>query len=567
MEYQWKIKNAGGGDIITRLLQNRGITTEFEIASFLNPDWDRDTYDPMLFRQMSAAVERIFRALEIGEKILIHGDYDADGVCGSALLYTALRDICRKLNFSFNVSVYLPDREHDGYGVAMHNIERFVQEKVNLLITVDCGIANAPELERAQEHDIDSIICDHHQLAPELPKSSIIIHPLAPGEEYPNKNLSGTGVVFKLASILIQAAKDRGADFPDGYERWFLDFVAIATVTDVMRLMGENRALEKYGLMVLNKTRRPGIKKIIEFSGTQFGSIDTEAIGFRIGPRLNAAGRIRSADLAFRTLISESEDEAIHLASDLEIINRERQRISNLAYEEAKITAHESHANAHVLVVYNETWHPGIIGLVAGKLASEFGRPAFALTAVGEHFIGSGRSVGGFHLVEAMRFCGDIFIKSGGHPQACGLTLASLEMIKVFDEKLQQFAYEFFGNDRPKPILEIETEIDVDEISLDLYYQLKKLEPFGQGNPRPIFISRMAQIISVQAVGAEKSHLRLTIASEKGNVRQGIGFGLGAWAGKLLPGQLIDIVFELSVNEWNGSIDIQCRILDLKPSK
>ncbi|MCH8049741.1 DHH family phosphoesterase [Patescibacteria group bacterium] len=324
MNYKWSTKPKASDDIIEQLLINRGLTKREEQERFLNPDWERDTHDPMQFKQMEDAVDRVFLALESGEPIAIHGDYDADGVCGSALLFSVLEVICHKLGFgTSSISVFLPDRERDGYGVAMHTVERLVKEGVKLLITVDCGIANADQLEHAHELGTDVIICDHHQLAERLPKHAIILHPLAPGEDYPNKFLCGTGVAFKLGSALISHARKRGAALPEGYEKWFLDFVAIAMVTDVMPLLKENRTLEKFGLKVLNKSRRLGIRKIVELSRSDFGSIDTQAVGFQIGPRINAAGRVRSAKIAFNALVAKTEDEAQKLKKLRAYLNRE----------------------------------------------------------------------------------------------------------------------------------------------------------------------------------------------------------------------------------------------------
>ncbi len=565
MKYAWNIKQDKAGDIIQALLQNRGID-KADVAAFLNPDWQKDTHDPQQFKEIKAAVDRIFHALENQQKIVIHGDYDADGVCGSALLYDTLRQIAERLALPFsNVSVYLPDRERDGYGVAMHTVERLGKEKTNLLLTVDCGIANASEFDRAAELGIDVIICDHHQLGERFPEKALVIHPLAPGENYPNKNLCGTGVAFKLASVLIDKARRRGADFQPGYEKWLLDFVAIATVTDVVPLIGENRALEKFGLIVLNKTRRPGLQKLIELSRVKLGEIGTQEIGFRIGPRINAAGRIGSAEIAFRLLVSQDQREIEQLANELEMLNRERQRISDLAFREAKQMILEAETSL-VHVVWSEAWHPGIVGLVAGKLVSEFGVPAFALAKIGDNFVGSGRSIGGMHLVEAMRSCGDIFVKAGGHPEACGLTIENEIRLQEFHMGVQKFALEFFKGSEPKPMIDIDLKINLAEIDWPLLEKLQQLEPFGQKNKRPTFLVEKVQIMRAEAVGSTSSHLKLVVHAGEGGVWNAIGFGFGEWARQLMIGDLVDLVFELSVNEWQGEREIQLQIIDLKHS-
>ncbi|PIX62547.1 single-stranded-DNA-specific exonuclease RecJ [Candidatus Uhrbacteria bacterium CG_4_9_14_0_2_um_filter_41_50] len=559
MNYKWKLKERVSGDIITQLLANRGIG-EREKQAFLNPDWDRDTNDPFLFTNMQSAVDKVFIALENKQKIVIHGDYDADGVSGSSLLYITILELADKIGTPVNLDVYLPDREKDGYGVALHTVGRMIKEGVNLIITVDCGIANADVFEVAQQAGVDVIICDHHQMAPEIPKHAIIIHPLVAGEVYPNKNLCGTGVAFKLASALIIEARKRNLDFPIGHEKWLTDFVAIATVTDVMPLLGENRALEKFGLQALNKTRRLGLQKIIEMSGTELGSIDTQTIGYRIGPRINAAGRIGSARSAFNALVAKTEQEAEEHANTLEMLNRKRQEITELSYNEAKrlVTARK---DAHVHVVWNETWAPGIVGLIAGKIVTEFGVPAFALTRVDDKYVGSGRSINGLHLVEAMRSCGDIFIKAGGHPEACGLTISGEDNIRLFRERINIYAKDFFADTNVDLSIDIDAELPFEEITFDAYYQIRQFEPFGKGNPEPVF-SASGTILKADAVGKTGTHLKITLMNHNG-VNQLIGFGFGELAGQLTVGTKIDVAYELSVNEWNGNISLQGRIIDI----
>ncbi len=562
-KFEWKVLLNETEDLFAALLKGRGISAN-EIPSFLEPDWERDTHDPMLFTQMEPAVNAVFQALKKGEKIVIHGDYDADGVCGSTVLYRCLQEISEKLGYTFNVTAFLPDREKDGYGIAMHTIERFADEDVALLVTVDCGISNIDELEVAHQNDIEVIICDHHQLSESgrVPEQAHIIHPLAPGENYPNKHLCGTGVAFKLASALLDEARKCGADFPIGHEKWYLDLVAIATVTDVMPLLGENRVLEKYGLKVLAKTRRDGIKEIMRQSRTSPDALDTTAIGFRIGPRLNAAGRIDSAEKAFRTLISSGENAQL-FADELETLNKQRQKISSASYAQAKNMVKER-GDLPIHVVWNEDWNPGVVGLIAGKLVTNFGVPAFALTKVGDHYVGSGRSIGGLHLVEAMRSCGDIFMKAGGHPQACGLSIDSEVKILEFKTKIERFAADFFGGVTPKPLIEIDAELALRKINWDLVNSISKMEPFGQKNPKPVFVSRDVQVISARAIGKTNSHLRLTVNSSDGEILQCIGFGFGKFADVLGMGSMVDIVYELGVNEWNGKRDIQLSLRDLK---
>ena len=563
MKFSWNIHEGDEDDVIKHLMKRRGLTDKSDIVSFLHPKWDEHTHDPMLFTKMESAVKRVFDAFEAGESIVIHGDYDADGVSGSTLLYTAFQKIAEALDYQPSIDVFLPDREKDGYGIAMHTVERLGKEGIDLLVTVDCGIANADELDRAHELGMSVIVCDHHQLGERLPSRALLIHPLVPGESYPNKTLCGTGVAFKLASALIHEARRRGADLPEGYEKWFLDLVAIATVTDVMPLLGENRVLETFGLLVLNKTQRPGLVKIIESSRAELGSLDTQSIGFQIGPRINAAGRIKSAEIAFKALASTTEEEAQKYADELELLNRERQRISDIAYRQARKMVKEREPGP-IHVVWDESWNPGIVGLVAGKLVTEFGVPAFALTKIGEHWVGSGRSIGGLHLVEAMQSCGDIFLKAGGHPQACGLSIENLDLVATFQTEVGKFAAAYFGDEIPKPSLEVELVLPMKNVDWDLLGQLNKFEPFGQKNPRPLILSREVQVMSAEAIGKTKTHLRLTVNPAEGDVRKMIGFGFGRLAAELTFGDMIDVVYELGVNEWNGNRELQMRIVDFE---
>lgn len=550
---------------MTQLLVNRGVPAERREV-FLHPNWERDTYSPFVFTKMQQAIDAMFRSLEAGDAIVIHGDYDADGVSGSSLLCEALRLVALKLDFALNLEVFLPDREKDGYGVAFHTIDRFIAEGKKLLVTVDCGVANGLELDRAHDAGIDVVVCDHHQMGTHYPSNAIVLHPLAPGETYPNKTLCGTGVAFKFASGLIEEARKRGADIPLGYEKWFLDFVAIATVTDVMPLLGENRALEFFGLQVLNKTRRPGLLALLRQSGTELGTIDTQSIGFRIGPRLNAAGRLASAKLAFDTLTATSSVDADCAAMKLETLNTQRQSIFKEHYKEAEVIAQSMMETSSVLVVASETWLPGIVGLIAGRLVNDFGKPAFAMTRVDEKYVGSGRTAGGLHLVEAMNSCGDIFIKKGGHPQACGLSVSSMEHVEAFRAGVNMFAKTFFGDAGPSVQLFVDAVVAPSTVTLDLLSELDRCAPFGEGNRPPVFAALRCTVMVAETMGSTGTHLRLTVLDDAGVVCKMIGFGMGEQVATLGRGTKIDIAYEPGVNTWNGRTDVQCRMTDIRLS-
>lgn len=542
-----------------QILANRGVAKD-DVAAFLEPKWEH-AHSPWLFTRMREAVDCLFGAIERGEKIVVHGDYDADGVSGSSLLCEALREIGERLQVDVNVDVYLPDREKDGYGVAMHTVERIAAEGAKLLVTVDCGIANADQLDRAHALGMAVIVCDHHQLGDRLPQHAVFLHPLAPGETYPNKTLCGTGVAFKFASALVDEARKRGADFPEGHEKWYLDLVAVATVTDVMPLLGENRVLESFGLKVLRKTRRPGLQAIVASAGASLDAVDTEMIGFRIGPRLNAAGRLASAEYAYKAVTAPTMEEAVKAAAQLEALNKQRQDIFARMYDEAKEIVREQKDDA-VLVVWKEDWLPGIVGLIAGRLASDFGVPSFAFARVGEHYVGSGRTAGGLHLVEAMQSCGDIFIKRGGHPQACGLTIGTVDHLRTFKDRVCDYAKGKFNGGQPEQRVLIDAEMSLKACSWELVTQLAKLEPHGEGNRQPIFAMHGLEVIGAECMGSKQNHLRLTVYDD-GAIVQLVGFGFGAWKAKFGMGSRVDVAYVLEVNEWNGKRSLQYRIIDL----
>lgn len=562
MKKIWNVAPKTEISILHQVLVNRGVRPE-DTEEFLAPDFTRDTFSHGIFTRMNDAVARMFMALERGESIVIHGDYDADGVSGTALLFGTLRDIASALNYPFRVQAFLPDRERDGYGVAMHTVDRLGKEGVKLLVTVDCGIANGLELERADSYGMSAIVCDHHQMGQHYPHKAIVLHPLAPDETYPNKTLCGTGVSYKFSCALVEEARRRGAKLSEGYEKWLLDLVAVATVTDVMPLIGENRALEYFGLKVLQKTKRPGLKALFQMSGTDPAAIDTEAIGFRIGPRLNAAGRLASAEIAFKTLAAPTEEEALKHAAELERLNKERQSIFSKSYTIAKNQAREADPDAPVLAVYEETWLPGIVGLIAGRLVSEFGKPAFAFARAGEVIVGSGRSLGGLHLVEAMNSCGEIFVKRGGHPQACGLTLESPGHVAIFRDRVNVFAKKYFGGEGVKDSLKIDAELPLGEVTFELEKLLSSLEPFGEGNRPPLFVARNLVVRDAIPMGATGSHLRLVVHELNLPYRM-IGFSFGHLITKLKIGDVVEVVYEIGINEWNGRRDLEYRIVDLR---
>ncbi|MEK7105350.1 MAG: single-stranded-DNA-specific exonuclease RecJ [Patescibacteria group bacterium] len=545
---------------IVQVLWNRGLRSQEEMDIFLSPDWSRDVFSPFEFTRMQEAVDRVFAALASGEMITVHGDYDADGVCGSTVLMSTLREVSRALDLTTQTSVFLPHREKDGYGLSLKTVEHLHEnEKTKLIITVDCGISNGGAIARAKELGIDAIVCDHHQMPEVLPEGAILLHPLVPGETYPNKKLCGTGVAFKLACGLIHEARKQGANFPEGYEKWLLDLVAIATVTDVMPLIGENRTLEKYGLVVLNKTRRPGLQALIKAAGIEDKDLDTWSIGFQLGPRINAAGRMNHANAAYNLLMVEDPAEAEQLALALNLSNTDRQKASEELYQLAKQQLGVA-GERKILFAVGDGWSIGLAGLVAGKLMNDYGLPVFVICKLeAGHYAASGRSLHGFDVTAAMKTCGQYLMKFGGHPQACGMSCADEENLTAFMAAMSDQAATYFLKKDATPTIQIDGELDPKRVDWDLVSGLHDLEPFGEAHPRPLFVAYGLTLNAFDTVGSDKQHLRLTAGGKKM-----IGFRFGEWVQKLTINDKIDVVYEIGVNEWNGNKEIQLRIVDLR---
>lgn len=526
---------------------------------------------------MDEAVARVMRALESGEVITVHGDYDADGVCGSTVLMTTLRDICRALHFDeHKTTSYIPHREKEGYGLSIATMEHLSEhEKSSLVITVDCGISNKPAIDRGRELGVDTIVCDHHTMPEQLPEQAILIHPLVPGETYPNKQLCGTGVAFKLACALYDAARARGAQIVEGHEKWLLDLVAIATVTDIMPLLGENRALELFGLCVLNKTRRVGLRKLIEVAGAKWGELDTVAIGFVIGPRLNAAGRMNHASEALELLIEEDEIHATEMALRLHETNSERQKVSKKMYEEARVILSEvkDPKSSNLLIVVSDSWSPGLVGLVASRLVNEYNRPVYVIGKYEDVYIGSGRTVGTFDVTAALRSASAYLEKFGGHPQACGFSIRGEENLARAIEAFQVFADALITPDDLVSTLSCEAELVLEEVNWELFDAIEQMRPFGRGNEEPLFCARGLSVVSFTTVGSDGKHLKLMVRSPGGRILPAIAFGFGHLAESLnlLPEPVegctsnkIDLAFYIRVNEWNGNRELQLFVEDIR---
>ncbi len=539
---------------VVQILHNRGITDQKEIEAFLSPDYSSDQHDPFLFRDMKKVVDRIIQARDESESILVYGDYDADGVCSSVLLYTALKDAGVE-----KVRIYLPHRDTEGYGLNNDAIEKFATEDVDLIITVDCGISNKDEVQHATDLGMDVIVTDHHVEPPELPVAAYaIVNPHVAADNYPFTMLAGVGVAFKVAQAL-----GKTLELGDGYEKWLLDLVAISTVTDCMPLTNENRTLVRYGLVVLNKTRRLGLRKLMEATHKSDSDATTTTIGYRIGPWINAAGRVAHANAAVDLLLVEDDEEAKKNVEKLEATNKERQALTQKIFTEAKQQAEEQTGN--VIYVYAEDWPLGLVGLVAGKLVSAFTKPAFVLTKSNGEISGSGRSVQGVDMISLLQNMDELFDRYGGHAMACGFTLDKKATVEQFKERFTKDVESLMKDYDPTPILDIDVEMKICDVSWELLDQLNQLEPFGEGNPKPCFLIKGAIVKDHQTCGKTNNHLRLILeCPESGQAMKAIAFGHGAFAEDLSNGDSITIICELNINEWNGNREIQIQVNNIQ---
>lgn len=543
--------------IILQLLYNRNINDQITIDQFLYADYSRDQHSPWLFQDMEKALLRIQQALDKNEKIVIHGDYDADGVCSTCLLHEVLSNIGIK-----NLSIYIPNRQTEGYGLNNNTIKKFIKEKVGLIITVDCGVANYAEVQFAKENGIDTIITDHHYEPKEKPEAAVaIINPTFVNDPYPFKKLSGCGVAFKMAQAIAEKYQLKA-----GYDKWLLDLVAISTITDCMPLLGENRTLVKYGLVVLNKTKRLGLQKVFKNIGKNPIRIDEEMIAFRLGPRLNAAGRVDHANTAYELLATDKKEEAEELALKLEKSNKYRQQITEKITKEIKENYLTEQKNEDVFFVFHEKCPIGILGLIAGKIADEYHKPTFVITKNKDEIVGSGRSIECFNIIEAIQECAAYLDRFGGHTQACGFTLKTNVSLKKFQEVFRTFAHKKLKNQDLSKVIDIEAEIKLVDINWELIDELEKFKPYGEQNKKPLFLISNVLITDWQLVGKESKHLRLVLG-DKNITKKAIGFKLADWTEKFEHNQKIDLLCELDINQWNGNKEIQITIIDLKLCK
>lgn len=562
----WKLNKSnqvdlpGVNPIIDQLLINRGLDTKEKIQHFFEPDFVRDLHDPFLFKDMSKAAERILKAVESQEKIFIYGDYDADGVCSTAVMSEYLKAI------GANFEVYIPFREKEGYGLNLGAAQTIVDSQAKLVITVDCGISNSAEVNFFNSHNVEVIISDHHQQPLVMPEAYAIINPNVSTESYPFKGLTGSGVAFKLVSAMasLQYQYKITHTIP-GWEKWLLDLVAIGTVADLQPLVDENRIFVKYGLMVLNKANRVGLVKMFSLMSSDIKIADEKTIGWQVAPRLNAAGRLNHASVAYNLLVTADENEGTRLAEELNKTNNDRQQLTEKIKAEARSQIGESPSD-EMLIVIGDEWPTGVVGLVAGRLTDEFHRPSMVISRFNGEIIGSGRSIPEYNIIAELKKCDQYLKRYGGHPQACGFTVKDEASLSKVSELMKRSAHDQLANLDLRPTLEIDCEVNLEDVDWKMFNLLSQFSPFGEANPKPRFVAYNLTVVELRQVGKDNQHLRLLVKHNSELIKKTIAFSFGDWHDKLNPGDNIDIVFEVDRNDWNGTSELQLRIIDIKKS-
>ena len=535
-------KKAGLGPEVARLLFERGIQDQESLKKFLEPSLE-DLYNPYLLHDMEKAVERIRRAIEDGENILIYGDYDADGMTSASIIKESLEQLgaeCR---------VYLPNRFTDGYGPNASVYKYFIeQEGISLIVTVDNGVAGHEAIELAQSMGVDVIVTDHHSMPETLPDAYAIIHPEHPDANYPFKHLAGCGVAFKLACALLEEVQVE-----------LLDLVAIGTIADMVSLTDENRILVQYGLEMLGHTQRIGLQEMLDMAGIAANEVTDETVGFQIAPRLNALGRLDDPNPAIDLLTGFDDEEAHEIALMIHQKNEERKEIVQSIYEEAKTMVNPE---KKVQVLAKEDWNPGVLGIVAGRLLEELGQTVIVLNIEDGRAKGSARSVETVDIFEALDPHRDLFIAFGGHAGAAGMTL-EVENLEALSQVLENYILETGIDLSGKKTLNLDEELDLETLNLEMLKNFERLAPFGMDNQKPIFYIRDFHVESARTMGAGNTHLKLKISKGEASFEV-VAFGQGRWVTEFAQTKNLELAVKLSVNQWNGQTALQLMMVDAR---
>jgi len=536
--------------ILRQILFNRGYATQAEARAFLEAQPPLDA-DPFQMSGVAEAVERLQRAIAQGEKIAIYGDYDVDGVTATALLIEYFEAL------GVDVLGYIPHRFDEGYGLNSDAITTLRGQGVDVIISVDCGIRSLEEADHARGLGVDLIICDHHTPGEILPNAVAVIDPRCPGDSYPEKNLAGVGVAYKLASAL-ESKIHPGESRIEGY----LDLVALGTVADLVPLIGENRSLVRRGLQIIHRPRRQGLMSLIGVSGLKPEKITATDIGFALGPRLNAAGRLESALDALTLLTTRDVFEAGRLAQQLEVQNRERQSITRGIQARAEELAFAERSDPLLLFAVAPEFNPGVVGLAASRLTEQYYRPAIIGHFDEETTRASCRSIPEFHITEALGQCADLLERYGGHAAAAGFTIRN-ENLPGLTERLRAIAEEQLSDRELQPTLNADVELSLSDLRPEILVDLEKLQPTGYGNQEAYFVSRNVEVKYSRPVGKDSAHLKLVVTD--GHITfDAIAFRLGHWYGNLR--QRVDLLYRYEMNEYQGRSALQLNVRDIKPT-
>jgi single-stranded-DNA-specific exonuclease len=567
MEKRWLLRGRGDERVVTtlatemkvpsavaNLMAQRGITTKRQAEEFFKPTLN-SLHDPFLMKDMNRAVDRISTAISRNEKILVYGDYDVDGTTSVAMLYAFLRE--RHTNLLY----YIPDRYHEGYGLSLKGIDFAGAENCRLIIALDCGIKAVDKVRYARSKGIDIIICDHHLPGDEIPDATAVLDPKQPGCNYPYKELSGCGVGFKLMQAICQVQ-----NIP--FERIipYLDLVAVSIGSDIVPMNGENRIMAYFGLKQLNESPRLGFRKIIEKAKIR-KPLAIEDVVFRIGPRINAAGRMESGSKAVELLVSQNPLDALMICDAIDLNNDDRRKKDSEITSEARrmVSEDDRMGNARTTVLFHQGWHKGVIGIVASRLIETYYRPTVILTESKDGFAtGSARSVPGYDLYQAIESCSDLLESFGGHMFAAGLTLKQ-ENLQQFRERFEKFVSETIKDEHLVPSINIDEEIPIEDVGLELYKNIDLFQPFGPENIAPVFVSRRVKTLSCQPVGNNGMHLKLSFARQNAEPLGAIAFGQADMMEIFREsGGVVDIAYSVELNEFRGKTSVQLNIKDIK---
>ena len=545
---QYLTDTSGLSPLVAQLLYNRGVTEPSRIRSFLTGDKCLSG-NPSLLPDIHQATTRIYRALLSGEKIAIYGDFDVDGITGTALLVQGLSSLGGK------VIPYIPHRLTEGYGLKTSTLESLQQQGISLVITVDCGITAIPEVKKAQRKGLDIVITDHHTPLPEIPPAVAAVDPKRPHSKYPFSELTGVGVAFKLLQALLKGmGKQEQADE-------LMDLVALGTIADIASLLGENRYLVKQGLKLINADPRPGLRELIAQTNLTIGSIDSESVSWVLAPRLNAAGRLAHAMTSYKLLMTDSTQEARQLSIWLDKKNTERQKLTTTALNKAREQI-LAQGISSLLIAGDKDYPVGIAGLVAGRISDEFYRPTIVIKTGDRTSNGSCRSIPEFNIIQALNQCSSLLTQFGGHSQAAGFTLPT-ENLARFQQRLSQLAATHLEGVDLQPQLDIDAEVVLPDLAGDTFQIIQRLAPFGCGNPSPTFVSRRVEVVDCRTMGNNEDHLRLRL-KQGDTIWNGVGFRLGEHLAEV--SSPLDVVYNLEIDKWSGEERLRLNLLDFTSS-